>query len=135
MITLNLTQDAQALPYGPLTVGMPVITTDQPCTKLVAVVTGFTGTSFARMSYLSTWDMIIRADIADIVSEITPLSAFGVAIEIKDGAFRCVEIDGMAKTAVYRDGERRHWQQTPSDRVWWPYRPEVLKMLDRRWVL
>jgi len=140
MTALNLTQDAQSLPYGPLVVGMPVIAnhTEQPCTKLVAVITGYSGTGHAKLRYLSTWEPLTRKVFADEPQQVTPLSAFGVAIELSDGddkQFRCVEIPGADCTAVYRDGRPRWWQQKYSDGMWWPYRPSVLRMLDRRFLV
>jgi hypothetical protein len=139
MTTLSLPQDAPALPYGPLVVGMPVITgeTDKPCTRLVAIVSGFTaGNRPGRpiMNYLLD-DAEFGACIGD-PRMVTPLSAFGVAIEIDEAmkAFRCVEIPGADCTAVYRDGCPRWWQQSYADGMWWPYRPSVRAMLDRRWL-
>jgi hypothetical protein len=88
------------------------------------------------LKYLSTYPGIKRMD--GVFENITPLSAFGVVIEIPEGSdkFRCVQIHhGGACTAVYRDGRRRHWQQHYSDAVWWPYRADVLRLLDRSFVL
>lgn len=131
------TQAALALPYGPLAVGMPVIAnhTEQPCTKLVAVVTCYSGTGHAKLRYLSSWEPLTRKPFGDEAARMTPLSAFGFAIELdEDGKqFRCVEIPGSPHTAIYRDGRPRQWQQRGQE--WWPYRAEVLKMLDRRFVI
>jgi hypothetical protein len=136
MTALNHTQDAQSLPYGPLAVGVPVIAnhTEQPCTSLVAVIGAIGEHGRATLHYLSTYPSIKSFDGA--LMSMTPLSAFGVAIEIAGKNFRCDQIHhGGACTAVYRDGRRRHWQQHHSDAVWWPYRAEVLKLLDRRFVI
>jgi|WetSurMetagenome_2_1015567.scaffolds.fasta_scaffold37727_7 hypothetical protein len=138
MTALNLPQDAQALPYGPLVVGMPVIAnhTEKPCTSLVAVIGAIGDHGRATLHYLSTYPSIKSFDGA--LMSMTPLSAFGVAIELSDGdvkLFRCVEVPGADCTAVYRDGRPRWWQQSYSDGMWWPYRPSVLAMLDRRFLL
>ena len=140
MTTLKTpTEAAQALPYGHLAVGMPVIAnhTEQPCTKLVAVVItiGHPGAGHAKLRYLSSWEPLTRKPFGDEASRMTPLSAFGVAIELDEAGkqFRCVEIPGADHTAIYRDGRPRPWQQRGQE--WWPYRAEVLKMLDRRFVI
>jgi hypothetical protein len=103
---------------------------------MVAVFVGFSGVGAAKVRFLADWAPHTHNVFANDAEGVTPLSAFGVAIEIAGKNFRCVQIHhGGACTAVYRDGRRRHWQQHHSDAVWWPYRPEVLKMLDRRFVL
>jgi hypothetical protein len=140
MTAINLPQDAQSLPYGHLVVGMPVITDhmDQPCTRMVAVFVGFSGVGAAKVRFLADWEPHTHDVFANDAEGVTPLSTFGVAIELSDGdveLFRCVEVPGADCTAVYRDGRPRWWQQSYTDGMWWPYRPEVLKMLDRRFVI
>jgi hypothetical protein len=138
MTALNLTQDAQSLPYGPLALGMPVIAdeTDQPCTMRVTVIGAFSGMGYPKLYYLFADQQRTCEGFAGEAKRITPLSAFGVGLELdeKGGMFRCVEIAGVRPTARYCDGVPRLWQQLESYRVWWPYRPSVLAMLDRRWL-
>jgi hypothetical protein len=130
---------AQALPYGPLSVGMPVIAdgTDQPCAMCVAIISGFSGTGYPKLSYFAERKEYSCVHFLGVSHEITPLSAFGMAIELDEtrGAFRCVEIKGVTRTAKYFDGTPRWWQRPASHPEWWPYRPAVLRMLDRRFVL
>jgi hypothetical protein len=144
MTALSFPQDAQGLAYGPLVVGMPVITDhmDQPCTLMVAVFTGFSGVGAAKVRFLADWEPHTHDVFANDAEGVTPLSAFGVAIEVMEqtceripGKFRCVPILGAESTAHFRNGSPRHWQHYNMDDMWWPYRPEVLKMLDRSFVL
>jgi hypothetical protein len=125
------------LPYGRLETGMPVIVnhTDQPCTRLVAVITGFSESGNPVMRYLNS--SLDHPTMEMGIDSVTPLEAFGVAIELDEanGLYRCVEVPGAPKSAVYRDGEPRKWQQYPSDREWWPYRLEVLAKLDKAFII
>jgi hypothetical protein len=135
MTALNLTQDAQSLPYGPLVVGMPVIANhcEQPCAQLVAIIGRIHRDGLATLHYLSTYPDIRKFKHG--LASITPLSCFSIGIEVDeaDGTFRCVPMEGVEPTAHYKDGRLRRWQPwgTPSKE----YRPEVLKMLDRRFVI
>jgi hypothetical protein len=130
------TQAALALPYGPIAVGWPVIAneTEGPCTQLVAIVGRFDpDTGRPTLHYLATYPHIKR--FQGEVLRITPLGAFGVGIEINEaaGTFRCVPLEGVERIAKYRDGRPRKWQPfgAPDQK----FRPEVLKMLDRRFLL
>jgi hypothetical protein len=145
MTALNLPQDAQSLPYGHLVVGMPVITDhmDQPCTLMVAVFTGFSGVGAAKTLYLADWKHHTREVFASDADDVTPIGAFAVGIELDEsrGLYRCVKIDGVEATARHRDRQRslrwwmfEHERTLSSGQEWWPYRPSVLAMLDRRWL-
>ena len=129
------TQAAQALPYGPISVGWPVIAnhTEQPCTQLVAIVGRFDpDTGRPTLHYLATYSHIKQ--FRGNLPRITPLGAFGMGIEINEaaGTFRCVPLEGVDRTAKYRDGRPRKWQPfgAPDQK----YRAEVMKMLDRRFL-
>lgn len=127
----------QSLLEGRLETGMPVISDPYEAARPehVAVIVGFSGVGAVKLRFLSTRGDLTSSVFASDPDDITPLEAFGVAIELKDGLYRCVQVPGAPHTAVFRNGDARPWRQDLSDREWWPYRPEVLAVLDPAYLI
>ena len=104
---------------------------------MVCVFLGLSGVGAAKVRFLADWGPHTHEVFANDAKGVTPLSAFGVAIDIDEatGEFRCVPAPDAKHTAMFFDGARRPWEICIGDFEWWPYRVEVLKMLDRRFVL
>lgn len=109
--------------------GMPVIIMDceEPSARMIAVLTRYDdskGTWHAL--YLSTYPNM-RACYTTSWTP-TPISDFGMAIEVAGDRYRCVPT-GEPCRATYRDGKPRQWQDRCGD-VWREMRPKAAAKLD-----
>lgn len=125
------------LPYVRLETGMPVIVnhTDQPCTRLVAVITGFSERRNPVMQYLNA--QLDHSAMEMDFDSVTSLEAFGVALSVDAnlGVYGAVEVPGAPCVATYQNGKPRYWQQRYSDAQWCEYRPEVLAKFDPAYLI
>lgn len=113
--------------------GMPVILMDceAPEARMVAVLTRYDdelGRWYA--TYLSTFPFMARCFTSSWTP--TPISDFGIRIEVDGDQFRCVPT-GEPSRATYKDGRLRQWQDRQGVH-WRPMRPLAVKSLDRQYV-
>jgi len=137
--TIVISSDYQVLPASEIAVGHCVCLNhvEQPCGRLLAVVTGVSG-SDVWCKYLNSETYLTSYNKGDgmrpsFPKEITPVGAFGVevrfTIEGGDVVYWCVPIG--ESTAKYLDGTTRRWQECgiPGRYV---ARPDVLRIANRQ---
>lgn len=103
------------LPSNDMAVGNCVIvnTYDQPCGKLVAIITAVSGDCFF-VKYLNADPALDYYNKNDgmRVSRPTLVGSFGVEVRYYDGTYWCVRVGDSR--ATYEDGKRREWQESYS---------------------
>lgn len=129
-----LTETEVELMGSEVAIGQCVILNDvdQPCTKLVAVVTNIANGCVYAV-YLSPDINVGRTKTGKCSSPImyvTPLNAFGVRIWRQGNAYRCVPDQTLPITAEYPDRKPRVWQER-HEPYWRPARVGMLQPLVR----
>lgn len=112
--------------------GAAIIVSDyeQPCGRLVAIVTGVdSGKVFSK--YLNAdpeLDSYVKRGVTSILGIATPIGDFGVQLQIdQEGRYRCVQV--RESEAKYRDGKPRQWQERTGPYVY-SSRRTVAALLD-----
>ncbi len=124
------------LPSSEIAVGHCVNLNDceQPCGKLVAVITGMDDT-FVRCKYLNADRMLssynaiggMIVQLTNGIHRLTPIGLFGVRVMYQEGdepCYWCEQVSSVSK-ATYRDGSPRQWQEF--GRMEFNARPDVVK--------
>jgi hypothetical protein len=112
-----------------LTRGTPVILNDvdAPEARLVAVLERYddqSGVWYAR--YLSTYPNMKTCWTSGSLGGPTPLSEFGVRLDVDGDKFRVVQTG--SSSATYRDGKPRNWQDR-TGREWWPVAARAARLV------
>jgi hypothetical protein len=99
---------------------------DAPEARMVAVLTRYDDVrGIWHALYLATYTNMA----APYGPQPTSLSAFGQTVEWKWDEYRVVST-GEPRTATYRDGKPRQWQDRFGEDKWWPARKKAVKFLE-----
>ena len=91
---------------------------DQPCAKLVAVVTRIED-SLVYARYLQK-DVAnsFRREACDAIERVTPVEWFGYRVFYAHPAYRCLADPALPHLAKYPDGYSRRWQDRSGVELW-----------------
>lgn len=91
---------------------------DQPCAKLVAVVTRIEGGVVYGRYLFKDLANSFKREARDAIERVTPIEWFGYRVFYAHPSYRCLADPCLPHIAKYPDGDARRWQDRSGVELW-----------------